>query len=253
MENHQTPPPATSTGVIEKCMLLLDELARGPLSVQSAAKITGVPRATTHRLIKSLEEHRIVVRDLLGRYAVGPRLGQLASAREMDPLDMAVTQILDSLADWSGLEAFLFWASGAQRICIAATGIATSDTHIGRRFEPSDSATSQVLLAWSASNRIAARGLYQTTAADLTKVRKRGWAYSINAAGWAGTSAPVRDMKGDVIGAVTVYGPSHPREISLTDSYGLGVKSAGERLTQALIELSDAVPERDTVPLEWYI
>jgi len=249
-------------------MVILEELAHGPLTVQSVAKMTGVSRATAHRLIKTMEAHRLVVRDLMGRYAVGPRLSQLANARDTDPLHIAIDQILAGLAGWSGLEAFLFWAQGVQRICIAATGIETSHQQIGRRYEPSDSATSQVLLAWSSSNRLAARGRYSITTADLTQVRKRGWAYSLNKAGWAGTSAPVRNDKGDVIGAVTIYGPQKTgisdasntiiasdanSPIALPHDLGSGVKAAGEQLSQALANLADAVPNRDIVPIEWYI
>ena len=234
-------------------MAILDELARGPLTVQSAAKLTGVSRATTHRLIKTLELHRLVVRDLLGRYAIGPRLVQLAGAREVDPLNLAIERILIALANWSGLEAFLFWAHGTQRICIAATGCETSAKQIGRLFEPSDSSTSQVLLAWSARNRLAARGRYQTTAAAFTQVRKNGFAYSINNAGWAGTSAPVRDNNGEVIGAVTLYGRSKVNDATLPPALGAGVKTAGERLSQTVAELATQTPERNTIPVQWQL
>ncbi len=52
--------------------------ARPPSPVWFTA--TGLARPTAHRLAVALEHHRLVSRDLQGRFVLGPRLTELASA-----------------------------------------------------------------------------------------------------------------------------------------------------------------------------
>ncbi|CAB5053554.1 MAG: IclR family transcriptional regulator, partial [Actinobacteria bacterium] len=68
----------------------------------------------------------------------------------------------------------------------------------------------QVLLAWEDSERIH-KGLHNArfTAAQLSAVRRRGWAQSVGEreAGVASVSAPVRGPNNKVIAAVGISGP----------------------------------------------
>jgi len=68
----------------------------------------------------------------------------------------------------------------------------------------------QILLAWEESDRLY-RGLQgaRFTAANLSAVRRRGWAQSVGERepGVASVSAPVRGPNNKVVAAVSISGP----------------------------------------------
>ena len=77
---------SSGVGVIDKAALVLSALEGAPLSLAGLVDATGLPRPTAHRLAMALEFHRFVARDLTGRFTLGPRLGELASATGEDRL-----------------------------------------------------------------------------------------------------------------------------------------------------------------------
>ena len=61
---------------------MLAALERNPLTLAGLVTATGLARPTAHRLAVALEHHRLVGRDLQGRFVLGPRLIELAYAFE---------------------------------------------------------------------------------------------------------------------------------------------------------------------------
>ncbi|MDR2703204.1 MAG: helix-turn-helix domain-containing protein [Cellulomonadaceae bacterium] len=233
-----TPLTGTSVGVIDKAWLILTEIAKGPLSVQNVALQTGMARPTAHRIIKSLEYHRIVVRDLLGRYVIGPAPFALVSNYMRDPLGEAVETILQALQQAAATEALLFWADGIERICIAATAPEVYGVQIGTRLPPSHASSALTIFAWSTARRLAARNHISTTPAEFNKIRHSGWAQGNTYADSISTSAPVRDPKGEVVAAVTLAARYDKR----TDNHWLNqaqqVKAAAKELSNILAEFA---------------
>jgi DNA-binding IclR family transcriptional regulator len=174
---------------------------------------TGIARPTAHRLAVALEFHRLVTRDLSGRFVLGPRSGELAAAAGEDRLLAAAAPALTSLRDATGESAQLYRRQGDLRICVAVaervSGLRDS-VPIGAALTMQAGSAAQVLLAWEDSDRIH-RGLTNArfTAAQLAAVRRRGWAQSMGEreAGVASVSAPVRGPNGKVIAAVSISGP----------------------------------------------
>ena len=70
----------SGVGVLDKAVTILGTLESGPHSLAELVAATGIARPTAHRLAVALEHHRLVTRDLQGRFVLGPRSGELAAA-----------------------------------------------------------------------------------------------------------------------------------------------------------------------------
>lgn len=203
----------SGVGVLDKAVSILTTLESGPHSLAELVAATGIARPTAHRLAVALEFHRLVARDLSGRFVLGPRSGELAAAAGEDRLLAAAAPALSALRDATGESAQLYRRQGDLRICVAVaerlSGLRDS-VPIGAALTMQAGSAAQVLLAWEDSERIH-RGLTNArfTAAQLAAVRRRGWAQSMGEreAGVASVSAPVRGPNGKVIAAVSISGP----------------------------------------------
>jgi DNA-binding IclR family transcriptional regulator len=198
--------------VLDKSVLVLEAAARTPMALGDLVTVTGLPRATAHRLAVALESHRLLVRDDTGRWAPGPRLTELAQSAP-DPLLTGAAPVLVRLRDRTGESAQLYRRYGDERVCVAAaeraTGLRTA-VPIGARLPMAAGSAAHVLTAWAPADDVA--GLLATARfgpRTLAEVRRRGWAYSVaqREAGVASVSAPVRDRAGLVVAAISVSGP----------------------------------------------
>lgn len=227
-------------GVLNKAALVLDALESGPLSLAGLVTATGLTRPTAHRLACALEQHRLVSRDVSGRFVLGPRLNELAAAAGEDKLLAAATPILFALRDTTGESAQLYRRQGDARMCVAAaermTGLRDS-VPIGAVLTMQAGSGAQVLLAWEDPDRLH-RGLHNAafTASALSQVRRRGWSQSVGEreAGVASVSAPVRNPAGKVIAALSVSGPIERLTRQPGRLHSLAVVQAAQKLTDAL-------------------
>ena len=203
----------SGVGVLDKAVRILTVLESGPHSLAELVAATGIARPTAHRLAVALEFHRLVARDLTGRFVLGPRSGELSAAACEDRLLAAATPALITLRDATGESAQLYRRQGDQRICVAAaervSGLRDS-VPIGAAFTMQAGSAAQILLAWEDADKLH-RTLTNArfTAAHLSAVRRRGWAQSIGERepGVASVSAPVRGPNNKVIAAVSISGP----------------------------------------------
>ena len=109
----------SGVGVLDKAVAILGTLESGPHSLAELVAATGIARPTAHRLAVALEFHRLVARDLTGRFILGPRSGELASAAGEDRLLAAAGPALAALRDATGESAQLYRRQGDIRICVA--------------------------------------------------------------------------------------------------------------------------------------
>ncbi len=203
----------SGVGVLDKAVRILAVLESGPHSLAELVTATGIARPTAHRLAVALEFHRLVARDLTGRFILGPRSGELSASAGEDRLLAAATPALITLRDATGESAQLYRRQGDQRICVAAaervSGLRDS-VPIGAAFTMQAGSAAQILLAWEEADKLH-RALTNArfTAAHLSAVRRRGWAQSIGERepGVASVSAPVRGPNNKVIAAVSISGP----------------------------------------------
>ena len=203
----------SGVGVLDKAVAILSTLEAGPHSLAELVAATGIARPTAHRLAVALEFHRLVTRDLSGRFTIGIRNAELGAAAGEDRLLAAAGPALAALRDATGESAQFYKRQGDQRICVAVaerlSGLRDS-VPVGSALTMSAGSAAQILLAWEDSEKIH-RGLTNArfTAAQLAADRRRGWAQSVGEreAGVASVSAPVKAPNGKVIAAVSISGP----------------------------------------------
>lgn len=204
---------SSGVGVLDKAAIVLAALEAGPCTLAQLVAHTELARPTAHRLAVALEHHRLVTRDLQGRFVLGPRLSELASAAGEDRLLAAAGPVLGALRDHTSESAQLFRRQGDHRICVAAADrpVGLRDSiPVGSTVSMHAGSAAQVLLAWEEPDRLH-RGLQgaRFTATMLSGVRRRGWSQSVGERepGVASVSAPVRSPSGRVIAAVSISGP----------------------------------------------
>jgi DNA-binding IclR family transcriptional regulator len=111
---------SSGVGVLDKTVSVLSALESGPASLAQLVKATGLARPTAHRIAVALESHRMLARDAQGRFVLGPRIGELASAAGEDRLLAIAQPILTQLRDMTGESAQLYRPHADTRICVAA-------------------------------------------------------------------------------------------------------------------------------------
>src|SRR4029077_15349036 len=118
---------------------------------------TGLARPTAHRLAGALEHHRLVGRDLQGRFGLGPRLGELASAAGEDRLLATAGPVLARLRDITGESAQLWRRQGDYPGCVAAAprppGL-RDPIPVGSQLTMRAGSAAQILLAWEDPERM---------------------------------------------------------------------------------------------------
>ena len=231
---------SSGVGVLDKAAHILDALESGPLTLAGLVSATGLARPTAHRLATALEHHRLVTRDLNGRFVLGPRVGELAAAAGEDKLLAVANPILIALRDATKESAQLYRRQGDQRICVAAaermTGLRDS-VPVGVALTMQAGSAAQILLAWEEPDKLH-RGLIgaKFTATDLSGVRRRGFAQSLGEreAGVASVSAPIRGSGGRVIAAVSISGPMERLTRTPGRIHGHAVLAAAARISESL-------------------
>jgi DNA-binding IclR family transcriptional regulator len=231
---------SSGVGVLDKAAVVLAALESGPATLAALVAATGLARPTAHRLAVALEHHRLVARDMQGRFMLGPRLGELASAAGEDRLLAAAGPVLARLRDITGESSQLFRRQGEARVCVSAAERPSGlrDTiPVGSQLSMQAGSAAQVLLAWEEPDRLH-RGLQDAafSAAALSAIRRRGWAQSVGEreAGVASVSAPVRSPSGKVIAAVSVSGPIERLTRQPGRMHAPAVMAAAERLSESL-------------------
>ena len=205
---------SSGVGVLDKAALVLAALEAGPATLAGLVAGTGLARPTAHRLAVALEHHRLVARDMQGRFVLGPRLSELSAAAGEDRLLASAGPVLARLRDITGESAQLWRRQGEYRVCVAAAERPTGlrDTiPVGSQLTMRAGSAAQILLAWEDPERMH-RGLQNAaySATALAGIRRRGWSQSVGEReqGVASVSAPVRAPSGKVIAAVSVSGPA---------------------------------------------
>lgn len=232
---------SSGVGVLDKAVHILSALESGPASLASLVAATGLARPTAHRLAVALEHHRMVTRDAQGRFVLGPRLGELATAAGEDRLLATANPVLAQLRDQTGESTQLFRRQGDARVCVASaerlSGGLRDVVPVGSALPMTAGSGAQVLLAWEEPERLH-RGLRQAkfTATTLAQVRRRGWAQSVGERerGVASVSAPVRGPGNRVIAAISVSGPIDRVGRAPGRLYAEAVVRAAERVSEAL-------------------
>jgi DNA-binding IclR family transcriptional regulator len=212
----------SGVGVLDKAVLILTSLEGASLSLQDLTEVTGLPRATAHRLATAMEAHRLVERDTSGRFVLGSalvRLGRAAGERPDRSLVDASTPALQVLRDTTGESAQLYVRSGDARVCL----VSLESPHSLR-----------TIVAVGAALPMD-RGSAAKVLASAPVVLRRGWAESVEERerGVASVSAPVY-VDGRVVAAVSVSGPVERTSRQPGRKYAGPVMAAARAVESAL-------------------
>jgi DNA-binding IclR family transcriptional regulator len=93
--------------------------ARTPLTIDALSATLGLHRSVTYRLLRTLEDHRLVVRDGAGRIALGSRLAALAAGVSHD-LQAAALPELTAIANELGMTCFLTVLDGDEIVTLVS-------------------------------------------------------------------------------------------------------------------------------------
>ena len=155
----------------------------GSQTIQSLADLLGVHRSVAYRLVRTLEEHRLVVRDPAGRLSLGPQLVILARDVEHD-LQSASLPHLQQLADEQGVTAFLAVRDGDDAVTLVTAvprGVnASVAQHPGHRHPIALGAPGIVLQAMLSDDAWRELGHDEPMHPEVESVRTRGFAVSAN-------------------------------------------------------------------------
>ena len=225
---------------MDKAVRIMATLESGPHSLSELVAATGIARPTAHRLAVALEFHRLLTRDLMGRFTLGPRAGELAAAAGEDRLLAIAAPALSALRDATSESAQLYRRQGDQRVCVATaermSGLRDS-VPVGTVLTMQAGSAAQILLAWEDPEKMR-RGLTGSlfTPASLSAVRRRGWAQSVGEreVGVASVSAPVRGPNNKVIAAVSISGPIERLGRQPGRSHAAQVVATAARLSEYL-------------------
>lgn len=239
--------------VLAKIAAILDAftLERPALTAAQVRQATGIPASTAHRLLQNLVEHGFLDRAGDG-YAIGARMAYWAgpAVRGLDLADLLSPQ-LTALRDATGETACCFRPEGRARVCI---GVAETrhglrrEMYVGRIQPLHVGSAGRVILAWREDllEAILAAPLEALTASTITDAaalreavaatRAQGFAITtgerVEAA--SGLSAPVFDAHAQLVGALTVMGPTLRLTRERCEALVDDVVAAADRVTAAL-------------------
>lgn len=202
----------SGVGVLDKAVAILDVLEGGGCLLDELAALTGLSRATTHRLAVALETHALVARDEDGRFVLGPRLIGTTLVSVARP-------VLDDLRDRTGESAQLYVVRRDGRVCVASSeslhGLRTI-VPVGAVL-PLDRGSAGKVLRY-----------------DRDALRK-GWADSVEERekGVASVSAPVYHDD-EIVAAVSVSGPVERTTRAPGRKYGRAVVEAARRIERGM-------------------
>ena len=214
----------TAVGTLDKAMVVLDAAAGSPSGLDELVAVTGLPRATTHRLARSLEDHGLLRRRADGRFTAGWKLLSLGrAAADASPLVALAEPVLARLREETEESVQLWVEDGGDRVCAAALesphGLRTI-VPLGARVDGERGSAAHAL-------RGEVPSVEQGGAGFVASVEERE-------IGVASVSAPVVGPDGEVVAAVSVSGPVERTSRRPGDRYGARVLEAATELGRAL-------------------
>lgn len=181
-------------------VLMSFDMAHRQMTLSQISRRSGLPVATTFRLLNHLEAMSAVQRDPAGRYAIGPKIWELGIlAPTHDVIGMGTRPLLLRLATKSGMMVRVFVYNGEQALCVEevlANGASAPGSGPGMTLPLGDSAAGHIVMGGMSP---AARSALPLTRAQFTLVEEsiaaaaeRGWARRSDAAGHVEYAVPIR-------------------------------------------------------------
>ena len=210
----------SGVGVLDKAFFVLNELVARPLSLTEVVERTGIPRATSHRLLSALEHHGAVRRNDNGDYCIGPTLAGLGrAATQQFPFLQLARDVATQIRDRTGESVQVFIPESDGRRCVVSLESPNGLRWIvpeGSLFPLTRGSAGKVL-----------RGVRLSVGGWIESVEER-------VKGVASVSAPVVDDSGVIIAALSVSGPLERMGAQPGAKFGAVVVKGARQLSEFL-------------------
>jgi len=214
---------------VERSIDILMALSTGPHSLTQVARMTGLSKGTTHRLLATLDHEGLVLKNTLDNmYMLGPGILRLVrgAARGIGSIALLAEPALTKLRDQTGETVTLHVSVGVERICIEeipSLEPVRYSAPVGSRAPLHVGSAGKVLLAFEdpeelerALTMLPLDALTPDTITDpqslreeLAMVRQNGWASSHGerVPDAAAVSVPVFS-NGRIVASLSLLGPA---------------------------------------------
>lgn len=238
---------------VDRALCLLELIAQpgaGRGVTQLAAEL-GIHKSTASRLLATLEAHDLVKADREG-YRLGLGLLALAGAASssVDLVSVVHPTLVDLSRATGETSNLAVLAQGCALYLDQVSAAATLRAHswVGQRVPLHATSNGKVLLAFSAADVVeqALSGALDAHTpstltdpadlrAELHRVRASGWAAAVDEweVGLTAVAAPVRGPRGELLGSVSVSGPTFRMQDRL-DAVGAEVMAAAAAVTAGM-------------------
>lgn len=201
--------PASQT--LSRGIRILETLAdaREPLTIDEVAERLGLHRSVAYRLVRTLEQHGLVVRDRSGRLTLGPRMAALAAGVAHDLQAEALPE-LTAVAGDLGMTCFLAVLDHDECVTLVSVeprhAVAAVAQRPGTRHPVTVGAPGKAILAMLPEARWP-DDLDEVHRADVRTARERGWATSHDEviAGLRSIAVPLALPRGELAAIAVVY------------------------------------------------
>jgi DNA-binding IclR family transcriptional regulator len=244
----KAPPKGAQAALRALRLLKLFTPERPELKLAEVSAMTGLNKTTTHRLLQALHSESMLDRNPNGgAYRLGPALMALGvQALASNDLRLRARPLLKKMAKETGETATLeIPVDDKMLILDEVTGshFVGASGNVGTRWPIHATSTGKVLIAFDEQGpaRLAENfeALTSKTITDrrrlenqLCEIRRRGFAETVDELedGFSGVAAVIRGGLGQVLGALSICGPTQRLSADRRARLGITLCSAAERL-----------------------
>jgi len=229
---------------------------RARWSVSDLARAVGLPKTTTLRLVKTLEQSGLIWSDVDGQVSIGPGLLRWSRlAADVWQLPQPARQVMRELAAQFGETVNLYVRQSLSRVCVAreeGTQAVRHVVQVGDSFPLWAGASAYVLLIDADRELVAAvarsspkgQRFASTLMQRAQRAAGRGWAQSHGEreSGASGVAAPVFDRPARVLAALAVGGPTSRFTRERVDALAPAVRDAAAQMSALHIHWPRSAP-----------
>ena len=244
----RSPPRGAQAALRAIRLLKLFTPERPELQLAEVSELAGLNKTTAHRLLRALQCESLLDRDPgSGAYRLGPVLMALGvQALASNNLRLRARPLLQALATETGETATLeVPIDDTMLILDEVTGshFVGAAANVGTRWPIHATSTGKALIAFDdegtgrlgehlaalTEKTITERGRLEV---ELCEIRRRGFAETVDELedGFSGVGAVVRGSAGEVLGAMSICGPTQRLSADRRSRLGATLLSAAERL-----------------------
>jgi len=246
----EIPPPQGAQAALRAVRLLkLFTIERAEMSLGELSRAANLNKTTTHRLLRALQSEGLIDRNpATSSYSLGAGLMALGvQALASSDLRRRIRPILRILAKETGETATLeVPVEGSMLILdeVAGTHVVGSAGNVGTRWPIHATSTGKAWLAFDESGGVDRLNEYlqpltPSTLTDkeklqqqLDEIRTRGYAVTVDEVedGYTAVATIIRGVLGDVLGALSIGGPSQRLQPSRCAELGTTLRRTAQTL-----------------------